>query len=511
MDGVWYWDIENPESEWLSPRFKELFGFEDHEMPNTTEWWQKNIHPDDLQVVIENFHKHCENPDHPYDQIVRYRHRNGSTVWVRCRGIAIRDETGRAIRMLGAHTDITALKEAEARIQENQEKLRKVLLSLTKAQQNLVEVERLKALGQLSSGVAHELNNILIKLLSKIELSKHDHPDLREDFAVMQSLAVEGGKVLGRMRHFHARRTVPDSYQAVPLLPLVAETVEITKPKWKSELEMEGTHLDMRVSIDPDLAVMGDPAQLREVFTNLVFNACDALEGQGAIVITADEVEEVVSIQVEDNGSGMSAETLSQCTEPLYTTRAADRSGLGLSLAKGIALSCGGDLTVESELGQGTRVTVRLPAAKMPQSPVTVPPASMDPEAMPLKSVRVLLVDDEFMVTEIVGQLLRISGFECEAVNTGAEALALLETKAFDVVVTDRSMPGINGDELALHVSRNFSTIPVIMATGYGEIMKANREVPEGVALVLPKPFTNEALRDAIHTVARESGVALTA
>lgn len=109
LDGLWFWDLESPNEEWLSPRFKEVFGYADHEIPNTVEWWQKNIFPEDLPVVLANFKKHCADPSHPYDQIVRYRHRNGSTVWVRCRGIVIRNQAGKPVRMLGAHTDVTEL------------------------------------------------------------------------------------------------------------------------------------------------------------------------------------------------------------------------------------------------------------------------------------------------------------------------------------------------------------------------------------------------------------------
>ena len=118
LDGVWYWDLENPSEEWLSPRLKDLFGYADDEVPNDSAWWQANIHPDDLQVALDNFKKHIADPCHPYDQVVRYHHSDGSVVWVRCRGIAIRNEKGEAIRMLGAHTDLTKLMRAEAAIKD---------------------------------------------------------------------------------------------------------------------------------------------------------------------------------------------------------------------------------------------------------------------------------------------------------------------------------------------------------------------------------------------------------
>jgi len=123
LDGIWYWDLEHTEHEWLSPRFKQIFGYEDHEVPNTSAWWQERIFQEDLPIALDNFARHCEDPNHPYDHVVRYRHRNGSTVWVRCRGMAIRDD-GRAVRLLGAHSDVTAFKLAEEQLSAAERKYR---------------------------------------------------------------------------------------------------------------------------------------------------------------------------------------------------------------------------------------------------------------------------------------------------------------------------------------------------------------------------------------------------
>lgn len=118
LDGLWYWDLENPENEWLNARFWELLGYDAKEKKHLAKEWQDLINPDDLKLAIENLHKHCADPSHPYDQIVRYRHKNGKTIWVRCRGIAIRDEQGKPIRMLGAHNDLTQLKELEEHLRK---------------------------------------------------------------------------------------------------------------------------------------------------------------------------------------------------------------------------------------------------------------------------------------------------------------------------------------------------------------------------------------------------------
>lgn len=118
LDGIWYWDLVESDNEWLSPKFKTCFGYREEEIPHTPEWWQANIFPEDLREVLDNFEKHAADASHPYDQIVRYRHKDGHTVWVRCRGLAIRDEHGKPIRMLGAHTDVTELMNTQVRLQE---------------------------------------------------------------------------------------------------------------------------------------------------------------------------------------------------------------------------------------------------------------------------------------------------------------------------------------------------------------------------------------------------------
>ena len=125
LDGIWYWDIESPNDEWMSPEFWKLLGFDPAEKEHLVSSWQDLINQQDLDVALDNVHKHCANPQHPYDQVVRYQHKDGSTVWVRCRGIAIRDESGKPVRMLGAHNDITALKRTEQELTKKAEELEK--------------------------------------------------------------------------------------------------------------------------------------------------------------------------------------------------------------------------------------------------------------------------------------------------------------------------------------------------------------------------------------------------
>ena len=139
LDGIWFWDIENPENEWMSDRFKAVFGYMPDEIENTSKWWQDNINKDDLKVALENFRKHCEDPSHPYDQVVRYKHKNGSTVWVLCKGKVVEwDNNNRPLRMIGTHTDLTQVKALQKLLETN---------------------SKMAAVGRVAGGIAHEINN----------------------------------------------------------------------------------------------------------------------------------------------------------------------------------------------------------------------------------------------------------------------------------------------------------------------------------------------------------------
>lgn len=155
LDGLWYWDLEAPANEWCSPKFWHLLGYEPTEKKHLATEWQDLIYPEDLQLAIRNFEAHCQDPNYPYDQIVRYHHRNGSTVWVRCRGVAIRDNTGKPVRMLGAHHDLTRLKVAEATLKRYEE-LVKLHHDLQNANQKILAQSR--QLQHMNQSLTHLAN-----------------------------------------------------------------------------------------------------------------------------------------------------------------------------------------------------------------------------------------------------------------------------------------------------------------------------------------------------------------
>jgi len=508
LDGLWYWDLENPENEWHSPRFAEVFGYSESDIPHNSDWCRQNCLPEDYEKAIENFHKHCADPKHLYSQELRYRHRDGSIAWVLCRGIVIRDEDGKPVRMIGANTDITALKLAQRSAHKSQEKLRLALKTTTDIQERLINSERLKALGQMSSSIAHEFNNLLAKMQGLIGDIAPATSDSAATLSQLEELIVEGSGVVRSLGNFHPNRSTSETLKAVDLSSIVADTIQLTRPHWESEMLTRGINVRIQTQLEADIRLQIDPVPFREALTSLIFNACDAMPEDGLLTFTSRKETHSVILEVSDNGCGMSPETLSCCRDTFFSTKGEGSTGLGLSLAETIVRGFGGELSLRSTPQRGTTITVRLPVCDdhlEPQPELVSKDVGNDtPTERPLK---ILVVDDEPIIARLITQLLAVDGHQAEFVTSASEALKSLATGNFDAVLSDRSMPHMNGDQLALKVAERFPGKTFIMVTGYGDIMIGNDECPVGVDLVLGKPVNREELRNATQIIASRAPV----
>ena len=194
LDGLWYWDLENPENEWMNERFWLTLGYNPSDMPHLASAWQDIINQDDLNTAIDSFHKHIDNPDHPYDQEVRYTHKNGTTVWIRCRGIAIRDEKENPIRMLGAHQDITALKRAEEK-----------LVFLNKSISELISINEKQHLYEYFTETIHSVySNAIIIYVSVNETQKN---------AKLESISGLDKSVFGKINRITDRKFIGKKFK----------------------------------------------------------------------------------------------------------------------------------------------------------------------------------------------------------------------------------------------------------------------------------------------------------
>ena len=386
-----------------------------------------------------------------------------------------------------------ATKQLEANIEE-----------LRRTQATLVEAERLRAMGQLAAGVAHDFNNALTTLLGQTQLIRlglqqdtFSKDQLLAHLRRQEQAALDAAETVRRIR-VATRPRGTEPFTAVAMNEIVLDVVEITRPRWKNEPQARGVTITLRTDLDAVPPVSGREAELREALTNLLFNAVDALPHGGAITITTRVTRtaegEMVELTVSDTGIGMPEAVRARLFEPFFTTKGAKGTGLGLSMVHGIVSRHGGTINVTSALGEGTSVTVRLPAASEPAS-TAPPPAAVFPLSCPL---RVLVIDDVLVIAETLVLLLRALGQEAEAVAGGEEGLARLDTGGFDLVITDLSMPEMSGYDVASVVKARWPGFPVILTTGWLDVVGDDKLDGGGIDLVLTKPFTKEQLSQAI-------------
>jgi PAS domain S-box-containing protein len=355
LDGVWYWDIEHPEHEWYSPRFAEVLGYRPGEIPNRSAWWQEHIHPDDLATALESFDRHRDDPSVPYDQVVRYRHRDGSTIWVRCRGLLIRDDRGNPVRMLGAHTDLTELRKAEDEGREHLEQL--------------THVSRLATMGEMAARMAHELNQPLGAITNRAFLGQQklagndsaEAQEFREIFTTILEQAERAGKVVNHLGEFTKKARPLRS--SISIDDLISPVVTLVEP----EMKQRGVRLN--VAAPSSLPrVSADRIQIQQVIFNLVRNAVESMEeiadGARELNISGSVNDEsTVEVAVRDSGRGLAAEESEKLFDAFFTTKTAGM-GMGLAISKSIVEAHGGRLWVENNQEAGTTFHLTLPIAQ---------------------------------------------------------------------------------------------------------------------------------------------------
>lgn len=344
LDGIWYWDLEHPTEEWMSPRFWESLGYNPAEMPHKASAWQDIIFAEDLAVARENFRRHCDNPSHPYDQIVRYRHAAGHTVWIRCRGLALRNEAGKPIRLLGAHTDVTSLKEAEEKLQEKNDELRNFSYAISHDLKGPIGNAGL-ALNLVHQRSADKLDATSIKLLDEVEKS------MKRMVAVIDAL-----HEIATMDH--------GDYKTADIS--VAEVLKQVRYDLRYDIESSGAQVELAA----DLRVSASPVLVNQVLYNLVFNAIKYAKPAVAphIAVSAVDAGEYWRFAVSDNGQGIADNDLERVFDylkRLHRGRGPAGCGLGLSFCRKAVGLMGGQIWVTStpDVGSTFYFTVAKPAS----------------------------------------------------------------------------------------------------------------------------------------------------
>jgi PAS domain S-box-containing protein len=410
--------------------------------------------------------------------------------------------------LLTTMVDITARVRAETELRASNQQLESTLAELRSAQQQIIEQERIAALGQLASGIAHDFNNALGPILGYSDLLLEE-PRLLEnveeslEYVRAINVAAQGAAgVVMRLRDFYRRRQSGEVLGPAHLPDLIAQAISLTRPRWKDQAQANGATIDVVAEVREVPPIDGNPGELRDGLVNLIINAVDALPAGGTITIRTRSEGEQVVVEVVDDGIGMTEDVRRQCLQPFFTTKGERGTGLGLDIVHGMVRRHGGTIEIESAPEQGTTLRLRLPARL---TPVPEPRTPHTTDGV-RRSLRVLLVDDEPLMRQAVAHFLAIDDHLVDVASTGREAAPKLEAISFDLVITDRAMPEMGGDELALLVKHVQPSTPVLMLTGFGDLMEASGEQPPGVDLVLPKPTTLSRLRVAVASLVPDHG-----
>ena len=368
------------------------------------------------------------------------------------------------------------------------------------------QIEKLSAVGSLASGVAHDFNNCLAVIRGRAELLLKHAPDpkMRRGLELIVQSARDGAKTVKRIQDF-ARQRQDRDFEPVSIDQLLSDVSEITRPRWKDKAEAAGTHIDFAVLSRSGAHVSGDASELRDVLVNMIFNAVDAMPDGGRLTLAAEQRDEKVVVTVEDTGCGMSPEVRSRVFDPFFTTKGVEGMGLGLSVSYGVVRRHGGTIRVESEAAKGSTFRVILPlvGCAKPSPGAGAQAGTYDAPHQKCNMTKILVVDDEAPVRELLCDVLEDEGVEVTLAANGAEALARFEPGKFDAVITDLGMPGMNGWELLRQISDRDHQVPLAVITGWGELVSTHEEKAARVEWVLTKPFAMSQICEIAQEITR--------
>lgn len=417
----------------------------------------------------------------------RYLRQDGTVMWAELTSSVLTDPAGRPRFVLTMLLDIS----------ERQ-----------KLQDVMVRQERLKALGQMASAIAHDINNALSPVLGYAELIETQEQALSAKslryLQTIKTAAGDIGRIAGRMREFYQARE--EDLVLVPLEAnaLIDEAAEMTAPRWRTDTRQRGIKLELTRDLAPGLPPLaGVATDIRECLVNLIFNAVDAMPAGGRIVLRSGIKDRHLVLEVEDTGQGMDTVTRQRCLEPFFTTKGAAGTGLGLASVAGVMRRHGGRVEIDSEIGRGTAVRLHFPLRDVATE--TAEPAAAPSAAA--ASLRILCIDDEAAILTLMGDLLTPDGHRVETATGGHEGLTLFREalsgkQPFDVVITDHGMGGMDGNQVAAAVKGESTETPVILMTGWAAGTGDDLVSPPHVDHVLRKPPRRAEVRRLLAEIA---------
>jgi PAS domain S-box-containing protein len=453
-------------------------GYEIGEIKHTVEDWLRLIHPKDRLLVEDDVLLHKESTK-PINYIYRVICKDGSIRYWNDNSSSIIDQEGKPKKWVGGISDITERKEAE---------------------EALIQAQRLSAIGELASGVAHDFNNSLQGIFGNIELAllRDISPEVRGYLETIKKSAVDAASRIQQLQRFSGKGKSQNGYEQLNLNSIVDDAVSQTRPLWKDESEKVGITIAIEKNCaEKELRVDANAGELRSVLYNLIKNSVHAMPEGGKLAFETREAEMGVYITVTDTGTGMDEETKARVLQPFFTTKGFEQGkGLGMSTSYAIVKEHGGEIYIkETVLGKGTSIEIMLPYSKRKENRLEDAVSGYE------GSARVLWVDDEKVIRDMGKDLLETLKHSADVAASGEEALSLLRNNQYDLMITDVGMPNMSGWQLAERIKGNYPEMKVAVVTGWGADVSNEEKEKYGVGYVLGKPIDMGQLKHMVGEV----------
>ncbi len=357
-------------------------------------------------------------------------------------------------------------------------------------EEKLIQSEKLKSLGTITAGISHEFNNILSVISGTIQLlqikNKYSE-ELMDSFSNIMTSVRYGASITNRMLEFAKVDDTEAVSTSIDLVALLNDAIEFTKPRWETQAQARGIKYDIGKENIKDLPeLMCIPSEIRSVFINIINNALDAMPDGGGISFSTWSKNDKVFIRISDTGKGITNEVQKSMFDPFFTTRRPEGTGLGLSIAYSIIKRHGGEIDIESKVGCGSTFTLLLPTSIKTVRSTATQESTLEAVG---KVLHILVVDDEKQTCDILAEFLSRSGYKVKTAYSGTDAIELIKSESFDLVLCDHVMPDVTGCAVAWFIDGLEKRPRIGIITGWGEINKCISGEGVEVDFVVRKPF----------------------
>ena len=461
----------------VNKKYCDILGLIPEEVTSTT--FMAVTYPGDLQTDLDHMENLIKGEIQEFSIEKRYCRKDGEIIWVNLTVSPMWKAGETPDYHIAIVDDITEKK---------------------KMQGVLLQTEKLKALGVITSGVAHDFNNILAVISGNTQLLQESlsaDNKSADRLSTILKAASDGAEIVRRMRKFMAVEKDVSEFISVNIKDVIKHSVDFTMPRWKNMAIARGINYDIDMKGVKDVpAIAGNPTELREVLINIINNALDVMPEGGTILIRTWSNDKNVYVSISDTGTGITKEVKEKIFDPFFTTKRAKGSGLGMSVSYGIIKSHGGNIEIESKDGACSTFTLTFPRDRETRQSKVSPEQTHEAK---LKKLRILVIDDEEGICSMLKEFFTRNGHKAKSFSSCAEAIKILNSEEFDLVLCDLVMPDLTGHDVIEIVDKLDKKPKIGLITGWDEKIESKEREELNVDFIIKKPFVLSELTKQIN------------